>query len=104
MKLTHTPILTIVYSLSGLFLLWQKLTWQKIYLKRIFVIGYGNFCPLISCNVHLLAQMAKNSHKAMSFYPDFVLILSWFYPDFVQILSRFYLDKIWNKCVSKKLG
>ena len=25
---------------------------------------------------------------SMSFYPDFISILSWFYPDFIQILSR----------------
>ena len=30
------------------------------------------------------------------FYPDFILILSWFYPDFIQILSRSNQDKIWN--------
>ena len=28
------------------------------------------------------------------FYPDFILILSWFYPDFILILSKFYPDKI----------
>ena len=60
---------------------------KKSNLQRIFVIGYRNFCPLISCNVHLLDQMAKNSHKAMSFYPDFVQILSWFCPNFIQIKS-----------------
>ena len=31
---------------------------------------------------------------SMSFYPDFILILSWFYLDFILILSKFYPDKI----------
>ena len=34
----------------------------------------------------LLRTHAKG--PSMSFYPDFILILSWFYPDFIQILSR----------------
>ena len=33
----------------------------------------------------------------MSFYSDFISILSWFYPNFIQMLSWFYLDKIWIK-------
>ena len=31
---------------------------------------------------------------SMSFYPDFIQILSRFYPDFIQILSKFNLDII----------
>ena len=31
---------------------------------------------------------------SMSFYPDFIQILSRFYPDFIQILFRFYPDFI----------
>ena len=31
---------------------------------------------------------------SMSFYPDFISILSWFYPDSILILSKFYPDKI----------
>ena len=31
---------------------------------------------------------------SMSFYPDFIQILSRFYPDFIQILCRFYSDFI----------
>ena len=29
---------------------------------------------------------------SMSFYPDFIQILSRFYPDHIQIFSRFYPD------------
>ena len=31
---------------------------------------------------------------SMSFYPDFIQILSRFYPDFIQILTKFYLDLV----------
>ena len=49
----------------------------------------------------VLASMIVNTAlgSSMSFYPDFILILSWFYPDlsrfhpdFILILSRFYPD------------
>ena len=34
----------------------------------------------------------------MSFYPDFISILSWFYPDFIQMLSSYNWDKVsWFK-------
>ena len=34
----------------------------------------------------------KSWGSSMSFYPDFILILSCFYLDFILILSRFYPD------------
>ena len=43
-------------------------------------------------NVDMLSDFIKGS--SMSFYPDFILILSWFYPDFILILSWFYPDFI----------
>ena len=54
-------------------------------------------------------EMEITLEPSMSFYPDFIQILSRFYPDFTQILSRFYkttrikpgrnelLSKIWIK-------
>ena len=32
---------------------------------------------------------------SMSFYPDFISILSWFYPDFILILSRFFRNSLY---------
>jgi hypothetical protein len=49
----------------------------------------------IGFNVHTAAvcYLLFYAHQialapSMSFYPDFILILSWFYPDVIQILSR----------------
>jgi galactose-1-phosphate uridylyltransferase len=42
----------------------------------------------------LLEDVPQPEGPSMSFYPDFIQILSRFYPDFIQILSRFYPDFI----------
>ena len=57
------------------------------------------FTPF-SLTVHLIAfqnsaiccatDYGHTIAPSMSFYPDFIQILSWFHPDFIQILSKFY--------------
>ena len=47
-------------------------------------------------------QYKSPLRPSMSFYSDFIQILSRFYLDFIQILSRFYpdyLDRIWNPSI-----
>ena len=59
---------------------WFRSEWIKDWQSELDVPG----CPA--------NQETKGS--SMSFYPDFILILSWFYPDFIYILSWFYPDFI----------
>ena len=41
-----------------------------------------------------LAAKQRRKGLSMSFYPDFIQILSLFYPDFILVLSKFYPDFI----------
>ena len=52
--------------------------------------------PVMSNPASLGLDVLKGTAIAlsMSFYPDFISILSWFYPVFILILSKFYPDKI----------
>ena len=58
------------------------------FLNSLFFIensGFVMICDILAYNKYILGS-------SMSFYPDFILILSWFYLDFILILSRFYPD------------
>ena len=48
----------------------------------------------ICVSFFLSLQKCEGTSLSMSFYSDFILILSWFYPDYILILSRCYPDFI----------
>ena len=60
----------------------------------------GNFLKINSAPasneewVQIINQELSPKVPSMSFYPDFIQILTRFYPDFIQILFRFYPDFI----------
>ena len=59
----------------------SKMHSLKVSLRTKFALGDHPYT--------LLYEMPSNPKApSMSFYPDFILILSWFYPDFIQVLSR----------------
>ena len=56
------------------------------YVRHEYVYENGpNSATILCIDIFVIAKLLAPS---MSFYPDFISILSWFYPDFIQILSR----------------
>ena len=68
---------------------------DRIYCGECTIQNDAHFNSVIELS-KLLGINTLHSGLSMSFYPDFILILSRFYPDFlktinfIQILSRFY--------------
>ena len=60
---------------------------EKPFIEKEARLMYDGMSNVISSS-HLLVP-------SMSFYPDFIQILSRFYPDFIQILSRFYRNSLY---------
>ena len=70
---------------TGFSFYWGK-NWKDFALKKV--------CIVIVLPKDFYQASPFKKVPSMSFYPDFILILSWFYPDFILILSWFYLDFI----------
>ena len=87
-------VILVMHELRSMKHVWQKCmeshyfhtTWSKPLSNCIFV-----FLPLWFHD-NVWSQLTIG--PSMSFYPDFILILSRFYSDFILILSRFYPDFI----------
>ena len=82
-------------------LLCLRILKKNIHLKRVFSpilegVFFEFFWILAIYSQALLglAWMVETWEPSMSFYPEFILILSRFYLDFLLILSKFYPDFI----------
>ena len=64
-------------------------------LTRLSLFNLTTYISAISHTyIYTLTINSVPKGSSMSFYPDFILILSSFYPDFILILSRLYPDFI----------